>query len=179
MNKSKLAISYIFMIMILSSLALASNMSINDPIDSFNYSYYNGSISIISSNDYMFDGNSNGLNDTLVINLTSSGSGSFNFIVKLVDSNNFYINVTTKTFSSSDSIQTNFPTELLLGNFFNYTVEITDLNNELVYRQYKTQTNKYKGYENGSSVIQMSDANIDNNWLRVVSISQLYEDCHC
>ncbi|MEK6943717.1 MAG: CARDB domain-containing protein [Nanoarchaeota archaeon] len=142
-------------------------MSINDLIDSFNYSYYNGSISIISSNDYMFDGNSNGLNDTLVINLTSSGSGSFNFIVKLVDSNNFYINVTTKTFSSSDSIQTNFPTELLLGNFFNYTVEITDLNNELVYRQYKTQTNKYKGYENGSSVIQMSDANIDNNWLRV------------
>ena len=69
MNKSKLAISYIFMIMILSSLALASNMSINDLIDSFNYSYYNGSISIISSNDYMFDGNSNGLNDTLVINL--------------------------------------------------------------------------------------------------------------
>ena len=47
-------------------------------------------------------------------------------------------------------------------------MEITDLNNELVYRQYKTQTNKYKGYENGSSVIQMSDANIDNNLVKEV-----------
>ncbi len=163
-------ILYLFTLVLSISFASAANMTVNDLIDSFNYSYSNGSINIVSRNDFMLDKNSNGLNDTMVINLSTSiaGDGIFNFILNLIDKDNFHINATNKLITSSDgNVEVNFPTELLESGKFNYTIEITNVDNELVYREYKIPTNTYSRYETGTNVTRITDENFNNNSLRI------------
>ena len=45
-------------------------MTLQDLINSYDYSYSDGTLNATSQNDYMIDTNNNGINDTLIINLT-------------------------------------------------------------------------------------------------------------
>ena len=145
-------------------------MTIDELIDSFNYNYTNGSINVVGKTDFMLDQNNNGIPDTLAIQLTNSvpADDTFNLIISLMDKENIFINSTTKLITSSDNIvQINFPTELFESNKFNYTLEITNQNNELVYREYKTETNFYSNYEKGTTITKVTDENVNNNILRI------------
>ena len=145
-------------------------MTIDGLIDSFNYSYSNSSIDITAYQDYMKDVNGNGANDTLVLNFTASVSadGQFTFIASLIDNGTLHINSTTKIVTSSDNAaQVNFPTEFLTDKKFNYTLEILNVDNNLVFRTNKIETNHYNAYEAGLTLLSLADQNVDNSYLEI------------
>jgi hypothetical protein len=166
---NKVAVWIAYALMLLGSLTSteAGNMTIDELIDSFNYSYSNGSIDITTYQDYMRDANGNGANDTLVINLSTSGAGTFTFLVNLLDNGKLRINSTSKALSSTDTATIQFPSELLEAQKFNYTVEILNENSELVFRTNKIQTGNYGSYEGGLSLLSLLDQNVGNNYIEM------------
>lgn len=161
---------YLVVVLLVIPCTTAINLPLDDLIDSFNYSYSNGSIDITTFQDYMKDTNSNGANDTLIINLTAGTltDGTYTFIVSLLDNGKIRLNSSTKAMSGSGaSAQVNFPTDLLEAKMFNYTLEILNINDELVFRTNKIQTNSYLSYEGGLSLINFSDQNIGNNYMEI------------
>src|SRR3989338_9604839 len=48
----------------------AYSITLQELIDSYNFGYNDGTLNINLFNDYMVDSNSNGQNDTLIINIT-------------------------------------------------------------------------------------------------------------
>lgn len=160
--------------MLVLAASLVSGISTTELIDSFNYNFTNGSLSVVSKSDYMLDKNADGTNDTLVIelNATSSSNNSFNFIVNLLDNNSLVANSTSKLITTAGStVQVNFPSELLQSSKFNYTVEAKTLEDDLVYREYKTQTNEYLKYEKGIIIMNISDKWFNSNLRITVNFS--------
>lgn len=68
--KSKIfkQILYVILLLVSVTLASAANMTIQELVDSYDYSYADGTLNATSQNDYMVDRNNNGVNDTLIIN---------------------------------------------------------------------------------------------------------------
>ena len=52
----------------------AANMTIQDLINSYDFSFSNGTLNVTSQTDYMLDTNENGVNDLLIINITTDES---------------------------------------------------------------------------------------------------------
>src|SRR3989344_3498023 len=86
----------IHLVLLLTSISLASaaNLTIQELIDSFDHNLLiegtdNSTINITDQTDYMFDNDGDGINDTLVINLTTDGmtNSNFTFIVEIFDKN--------------------------------------------------------------------------------------------
>ena len=162
----KLPFILIFIAMLLIPAALAA---IEGLINSYNYDFYNGTINVTSRNDYMIDKNSNNKNDTLIINMTTDAtSGTYKFIVEIVDENKVLINNTEKTLTSSDSsANINFPSELLTRQKFNYSIRINNKDNNLVFRKFNVESQNYKNYETGTNITKITDENANNNFIRV------------
>ena len=91
MKIKKFLLSCTFLISLFFTSIHAIDPSFQELFDSFNYNYTNGSINVTASLDYMTDTNSNDLNDTLFINLTSVviNDGTFDFLVTLNDREKF------------------------------------------------------------------------------------------
>ena len=161
---------YLIALLLTINLVYAANTTIDGLIDSFNYNFTNSTVSVTAKSDSMADTNSNGISDVLTIQLTTSvtNDNTLNFIVTLLDKDRLFINTTTKLVTSSDNIvQIKFPTELLESDKFNYTIEINTADNELVYREYKTETNIYSSYEKGTNITKIADENVNNNFVRI------------
>src|SRR3989344_4417193 len=99
-----LILTYSIVIIFSMHLASASNMTVQDLINSYDFTFSNGTLNVTSQTDYMIDTDSNGVNDTLIINLTTDAltSGTYKFVVGIDNGNEFIINDTTKTISGLD-----------------------------------------------------------------------------
>ena len=85
---------YLIMLVLLSSLAFAS---VEDYVNSLTFDYYSGQINITNFDDLLIDSDSDGVNDTLVINLTTLGdAGVYSFIADLEDSGGIISSVVEK-----------------------------------------------------------------------------------
>src|SRR3989338_7903842 len=64
--KSKIfkQILYVILLILSVNLVLAGNMTLQELIDSYDYSYSDGTLNATYQNDYMIDNNGNGINDT-------------------------------------------------------------------------------------------------------------------
>ena len=82
----------------------ASNITIQQLIDSFDYSYSNNTLNVLTQTDYAIDKNSNGISDTLIVNLTTDAatSGTYTFAVAISDLGKTITNQTIKSITSAD-----------------------------------------------------------------------------
>ncbi|MBI2549646.1 hypothetical protein HYV83_00505 [Candidatus Woesearchaeota archaeon] len=172
MTKELIEKMFVYLICLLagSSAVLAANMTVDKLIDSYDYDFDTGVINVTTFSDYMIDQNSNGLNDTLVINLTTNAlnSSTYLFIVSLNEKTGLLKNYTNATVNStSQSALVLFDTKLLNLNQYNYSVEVRGQDYGLVFTKYKVQTNSYQSYEKGVNITLISDAAVNNNLLRI------------
>src|SRR3989338_1047200 len=164
------SISYLIFLFLLISSVSATNMTVQELIDSFDYDYYDGNLNVTNHTDYMIDANSNGVNDTLIINLTTDSASvrNFTFVVELLDKNGIIINATTSPINNTKNFtDVRFATTSLSQYKYNYTITIYDINDTLIFREYKIETQTYSNYEVGTNVTSISDANVGNNFTRI------------
>ncbi len=161
--------SFVLLAMLFIGIHVVGAMSVGELADSYNYDYSDGSMKIVQFNDTMIDLNSDGLNDTLVINLTTnvSASTSYFFVVKLFEGDHLVQNFTNATVSSStQSVSVTFSTNQLQLGQYNYSVDVRDQNYILVYSKYRTQTSLYSNFSKGTAIAAIADQRI-NNSLRI------------
>lgn len=146
----------------------AFSITLKDLINFFNFNFFTNKINVTNSSDFMMDKDSNNINDTLIIELTTSGnSGDYLFIVNLFDEN-IITNETNKTLNSGVSkFNISFPTESLSKNRFNYTIKIYEGNYSLKYSKENIETQFYNNYETGLKIINITDKSIDSNFLQL------------
>ncbi len=163
-------LTWLLALIIAAALASAANTTISQLIESYNYDFYGGDINVTLFDDYMLDKDGNGLNDTLTINLTTNASGAstYLFIVSLNGEASLIKNYTNKTMSSSDkSAQVSFSARRLSLKQYNYSAEVRQQDYSLAYAKYKVQTDYYQTYEQGNSIISISDQAVNNDALRI------------
>ena len=170
--KSKIFKQILYVILLLLSINLvsAANMTIQELIDSYDYSYSDGTLNATSQNDYLIDSNGNGINDTLIINITTDAatSGIFKFIVEIIDKNGILVNETSKSINSTDkSVNVTFSSELLSKTKFNYSIRINNNNDNLIFRKTNIESQIYLNYETGTNVTRITDESISNNFIRI------------
>jgi hypothetical protein len=159
----------IYIVLICANIAPVVAANLNDLIISYNYDFYNGTINVTSENDHMIDKNSNNKNDTLIVNITTdAATGTYRFIVEIIDENGILTNNTEKTLAASDSsANINFPSELLSQTKFNYSIRINDNDNNLVFRKSSIDSQNYKNYETGTNITKITDENINADFIRI------------
>ena len=111
------------------SPSLASNMTVEELIASYDFDFYNGTLNITAFDDYMIDSDNNSVNDTLIINLTTDAdsSAAYFFIVSFVQGDDLVQNYTNATVNSSNQeVQVTFNTADLTEDKYNYSVEIRE-----------------------------------------------------
>lgn len=161
---------FMLLVLLIVFLPSAAAMSVPELVESYDYGFYDGTINVTSFSDLLLDSNTDGLNDTLVINLTTDATQltSYIFIITLLDDDSVIRNYTTKNISSSDPHATvQFPSSLLSETKYNYTVEIRTSDFGLAYRKYKTETDLLQNLEFGADVYNISDTNNANTTLRL------------
>lgn len=137
-------------------------------VDSLTFNYNNNTINITNFSDILIDSDSNGVNDTLKLTLTTSGTaGQYLFIGSLEDQYGIVSSTVNETVSASDNVEINFSTSLFSQDQYNYSVRIFNGNNHLVYRKDKTETSLLENYEQGISINSFSDQNIGNDLIRI------------
>src|SRR3989338_11218823 len=148
----KLILVYSILILTVPSIFA---LTLQELIDSYNFGYNDGTLNINLINDYMVDSNSNGQNDSLVINLTvnSTYTAFFEVYFDLVEESGTLSNKINQSLSSGISnINISFDTRLLTKNKYNYSVRIYNSTNLLVFSKYNVETNTYNAFENGTSI---------------------------
>ncbi|MEK6808720.1 MAG: hypothetical protein AABY14_03470, partial [Nanoarchaeota archaeon] len=157
--------AYIILITLLI-IATAVSQTTDDLIESYNYNYSDGAITLITQTDHMRDTNGNGINDQLTIELTiDATTDTYNIQTDLSDGRNTISKWQTQTLTTNSKVEITYDTSLLTQNTFNYTTAIYNTNNDLVFRRYKAQTNYYEDYEKGFNIIDINDKNINNEIL--------------
>ena len=145
-------------------------MTIQELVDSYDYSYADGTLNATSQNDYMVDRNNDGLNDTLIINITTDAAtaGTYKFIVEIIDKNGVLVNETSKYIDSSNkSADVTFPSELLSKTKFNYSIRINNNNDNLIFRKLNIESQPYLKYETETNITKITDENLNNNFIRI------------
>lgn len=163
-------ISYMILLLLSVNLVPARNMPIQELIDSYDYSYSGGTLNATSQTDYMTDQNSNGINDTLIINITTDAAtaGIYKFIVEILDKNGVLVNETSVAINSSNpSLNVAFQSYLLSKAKFNYSIKINDVNDNLVFRKLNIESQTYSKYETGTNATRITDEIISNNFIRI------------
>ncbi|MBI2208134.1 hypothetical protein HYU50_01440 [Candidatus Woesearchaeota archaeon] len=164
MGKSILLAAIFFVFLI----PLSYSITLQDLINFFNFDFLTVGINVTSQNDFMTDKDGNNLNDTLIIELATSGNaGNYLVVVDLYDEN-IITNETNKTLSSGTSkFNISFPAESLTKNKFNYTIKIYSEDYGLKYSKEGIETSYYPNYEEGVKIINISDKSIGSNSLQL------------
>ena len=125
-------LSYLILILIIPSTYA---LTLQELINSYNFGHNDGTLSINLYNDYMIDSNSNGQNDTLMINLTvnSTKSDFFEFFIDLSEETGTLSGRINQSLASGISIiNLSFDTKTLTKDRYNYSVRIYNSSNVLV-----------------------------------------------
>src|SRR3989338_1295208 len=163
----KLILVYLILILIVPSIFA---LTLQELIDSYNFGYNDGTLNINQFSDYMSDSNSNGQNDTLIINITvnSTYTAFFEVYFDLAEESGTLSSKINQSISSGISnVNISFDTRLLNKNKYNYSVRIYNTTNILVFSKYSIETNTYSGFENGTSINKITDENLNNNYVRI------------
>ncbi|MBI1935977.1 hypothetical protein HYS31_06060 [Candidatus Woesearchaeota archaeon] len=145
----------IFMLLIpvgypISMRELLSRYSFSAPAHAMNVTDYN---------DYMVDKDGNGVNDTLVIELTSNNAkGSYYFVASLIDMNRYVTNQSYMALEEGiNRLNLTFSTFLLSQNQYNYSLRIFNSTYSTKFRKDRIPTNFYSYFEEGFKVTGLSD----------------------
>jgi len=161
MNKGAVALITILILLI----PLAYPISIKDLISRYIFSTATAQMDVTNYIDFMIDKDNNGLNDTLVFELTTSNSnGNFIFIINLLDKNGILTNETNKTLNLGvNKLNITFSSILLTQNQFNYSIKVYNSTYSLKYRKDNILTQNYSNYEEGFKIINLNDFRDDKS----------------
>src|SRR3989344_8902378 len=163
----KLMFVYLILIVIVPTV---HSLSLQELIDSYNFGYNDGTLNINQFSDYMSDSNSNGQNDTLIINITvnSTYTAFFEVYFDLAEESGTLSSKINQSISSGISnVNISFDTRLLNKNKYNYSVRIYNTTNILVFSKYSIETSTYSEFENGTNINSITDENVNGNYIRI------------
>jgi len=163
----KLILVYLILILIVPSIFA---LTLQELIDSYNFGYNDGTLNINQFSDYMSDSNSNGQNDTLIINITvnSTYTAFFEVYFDLAEESGTLSSKINQSISSGISnVNISFDTRLLNKNKYNYSVRIYNTTNILVFSKYSIETSTYSEFENGTNINSITDENVNGNYIRI------------
>ena len=137
----------------------AHSLSIRDLISRYSFSASTSQMNITAYSDYMIDRNNNGINDTLIIELTtSSTNGNFIFAAALFDKVGILTSELNKTLGSGiNKLNLTFDSGLLSQQQFNYSIKSYNSSYSLKYRKDGIPTQTYKLYEEGIKILSIKD----------------------
>lgn len=138
---------------------LVDALSIKDLIAKYDFSKSSPQINVTGYADFMEDRNGNGINDTLVFELTANNAkGEYIFVLNLFDGNNILTNETKANLSSGvNRVNITMSSIFLTQKQFNYSVKIYNSSFSLKFRKDKIPTQIYQNYEEGFNIISASD----------------------
>jgi len=146
--------------MLISSTLIVKGMTVSELADSYDYSYYDGTINVTEFADSMADINIDGINDTLQFTITTDAltQGDYTTIVSLTDNGLIANSINKSITSGSPSAIVNMTTAQLTQTQWNYTVELLKSDGSLVYRSSLKTTSAYGVYDKGTTLTSVSDS---------------------
>lgn len=140
-------------------IPLSYSLSIKELISRYSFSASSAQVNITNFNDYMVDRNNDGINDTLILELSASNAaGSFIFAANLVDGSRIIVNETNLSLGSgSNKINLSFDSSLLSQNQFNYSIKVYNSSLGLKFRKDNLLTQQYSGYYQPFKIINLTD----------------------
>ena len=107
-------------------IPVAYPMTIQELIAKLDFSTATAQMNITHYTDFMADKDENGINDTLVFELTTiNTAGTFVFVVNLFDKNGILTNETNKTLAAGiNKVNITFSSLLLSQEQFNYSIKV-------------------------------------------------------
>ncbi len=163
-------VALFFMLVIL--IPIANAISIKELIARYSFSASSPEVNIINYTDFMIDKNNNGINDTLIIEVTTNSiSGQFVFVINLFDQ---YIitNQTNETLSEgTNKLNLTFNSNLLTQREFNYSIKVYNSTNNLKYRKDKIPTAIYPRYEQGFEISGTNDYRDENSLIVNITLN--------
>lgn len=163
MNKKVISLFLYLILAILFFPSINAN-PLNKLIESYDFDFNNGDINILSYSDYMLDLDSDGTNDTLFINFTANMSSSADYyaVVSVDYGSGIVENETYLSITPNIPVSASFSTAKLVGNKWNYSVELLDENKSLDFMRYAEETGYYEKYEAGDDVYSVSDSQVSS-----------------
>jgi len=154
----KVIFLFIFLFIFVMVLSTAHSISLRELISRYIFSHTSAEISVVNHADFMVDKDNNGVNDTLVIELTTNSTdGNFIFVVNLFDQYTL-TNVTNMSLAAGiSSLNATFSSIYLTQPNFNYSIKIYNLTHSLKYREDKIPTQVYRAYEKAFDVLDVND----------------------
>ena len=152
----------LFLILILL-IPLVYSISIKELISRYVFSTATPQMDVINYTDFMVDKDNNGINDTLIFELTTNNNdGSFIFVINLLDRNGILTNAANKTLNSGvNKLNITFDSLLLSQPQFNYSIKIYNSSYSLKYRKDNILTQSYQNYEEGFRLLGVKDSKSD------------------
>ncbi len=162
MNKG--VVIFIFLLLI----PIVYSISIKELISRYSFSTVTFQMNVTNFTDFMIDKNNNGINDTLIFELTTNNTnGTFIFIINLFDKNGILTNETNKTLIVGiNKLNLTFSSILLSQNQYNYSIKVYNSTRRLKYRKDNILTQTYLNYEEGFKILSITDSNV-NKTLRI------------
>src|SRR3989338_3175097 len=146
---------------VLSVLAFpaACAFSLADLIALFDFDFSSNEANASNFTDYMADKDGNGVNDTLMIEFDAEGSpGDYIFSVSIAANGAAYSNETNRSIASGiKRINATFPSSVLAGRNFTYSVKIFDSEFNLKLERNNIASGNYRNYEKGIRVLNVTD----------------------
>ncbi len=117
----------------------------------------------VNYTDFMIDQTNNGINDTLIFELTTdNANGNFIFVINLFDKNGILTNETNITLNSGiNKLNITFSSVFLSQHQFNYSIKIYNSTYSLKYRRDNILTKNYPQYEEGFKILNLNDLMAD------------------
>lgn len=148
----------IFLLIFVMMLSTAYSISVKELVSRYIFFHSSAEISVVSHADSMIDIDNNGVNDTLVIELTTNNThGQFIFVINLFDR---YI-ITNETNKSLDAginrLNATFNSIFLTQPEFNYSIKIYNSSYSLKYRKDKIPTQAYQVYEKAFEILDVKN----------------------
>ena len=167
----------VIFLVVLFLIPVAYSLSIKDLIARYSFSATSPQMNVTEFKDFMIDKNSNGINDTLVFELTTNNADDiFIFVINLLDKNGILTNETNVTLNAGiNKLNIMLNTILLSQNQFNYSVKIYNSSFSLKYRKDNILTQEYTNYEKGFEILSIKDSKVDK-MLKVNVTINLIED---
>lgn len=152
-----------FTAILLLIIPLAFSLSIKDLISRYSFSTSTSQINVTNIKDFMIDVNSNGANDTLVLELTAkNANGNFIFVVNLFDKSGILTNETNKSLSSgANKLNITFSSVYFSQDQFNYSIKVYNSSFSLKFRKDNIPTQNYSNYEQGFKILDIRDSKLN------------------
>ncbi len=170
----KKSLKIIFMLTLFFQVSYAFDL--DSLINSYDYTFENGVVNVVQTQDSLIDTNQNNLTDKLEFNIETNifNSNLTNYTISVILDNKNYISEYVNLESTFSKIQ--IPTYLLNENQYNYTIEIKNQFNSVVFRMDNYQTQILDNYETGFNLYSTIDKlNLENEIQFDLEFSQIPE----